>query len=252
MRIVLCAFGRAGIESLYFLLGNYNILKNDIYVFTHARDDNKDFVSHLNNLDIKYETRIVNSFVEELVSFNGDLLISAHYRNIIKNNVLDLFRGRAINVHPSLLPKYRGTFSSVWAIINDEKYTGITFHFMNEKVDDGNIILQKKVIISSDDTAFSLHNKLISISVFFLGDAIDKVMDGFKGHPQEGEVSYFPRILPFNGQIELNRSNKDEVRSFVRAMHYPPHAPACVLYKGVTYKVRNIEELDVLLSDDHE
>ena len=252
MRLVLCAYGRAGVESIHFLLSKYNLSSSDILVFTHERSDNQILITHLNNLEIKFETRSINNFLSKLEQFEGDLLISMHYRNIISGDVLKLFNGKAINVHPSLLPKYRGALSSVWAIINNEKFTGVSYHFMNEKIDDVKIIIQKKICISKEDTAFSLYHKLISISIYYLKDAIDLVMNGYEGSSQIGVKSYYGRTLPCGGQIELNDSNFEKVERFVRAMNFPSYTPALVLYNGDLHHVSTTKQLVNLINSNVE
>ena len=81
---------------------------------------------------------------------------------LIPEKILSISNLGGVNLHPSLLPKYRGAFSCPWAIINGEKTTGITYHYMNKKFDDGNIILQKSVKITKEETAFSLYNTLLT------------------------------------------------------------------------------------------
>jgi UDP-4-amino-4-deoxy-L-arabinose formyltransferase/UDP-glucuronic acid dehydrogenase (UDP-4-keto-hexauronic acid decarboxylating) len=252
MKIILCAFGRAGIESIYYLLGNVGILISDLLVFTHNRNDNEDLINHLINLEIKFETKNINSSIDELNNFKGNILISMYYRNIISKEVIELVKGKAFNVHPSLLPKYRGAFSSVWAIINNEKHTGVTFHYMNEKIDDGKIIIQKKIRIEEEDTAFSLYHKLISISIFFLGEAIKLVMDGFEGELQVGEKSYYGRSLPYDGKMELNQGNVDLAIRFIRAMNFSTHCPAKIIYNGTIHEIQYVRELRHILNTSYE
>ena len=107
------------------------------------------------------------------------------------------------NLHPSLLPKYRGCFSAPWAIINGESKSGITYHHMNGKFDDDNIILQETIDISDEETGYSLFQKLLHLGVSRFEKSFDLVVrEKYKGSPQIGEPSYFPRKVPYDGYID--------------------------------------------------
>jgi folate-dependent phosphoribosylglycinamide formyltransferase PurN len=80
---------------------------------------------------------------------------------ILSKNFIKRFKGKILNIHPSLLPKYKGLNTHQRAISNNEKYSGCTVHFVNSRLDSGKIILQKKVKISKFDTAKSLANKIL-------------------------------------------------------------------------------------------
>ena len=150
--------------------------------------------------------------------------MSFHYRKKIPNKILNIPKYGSINAHPSILPKYAGCFSSVWALFNNEKKTGITFHYMKKKFDSGNILLQDIINIKKNDTAFSLFHKLVKLSlknlfsVFYLA-----IYENNKGKPQDlTKRTYYPRKLPNNGILNKlwSKSKKD---LFYRAMHFPPY-----------------------------
>ena len=93
------------------------------------------------------------------------MFISIYYRLLIPYSIISLAKYSGINMHPSYLPFYKGAFSNSWAIINGEKFTGITFHYMTDKIDSGNIIFQKKINITKNDTAYSLYLKQLYITL---------------------------------------------------------------------------------------
>lgn len=238
MKIVYCGFGRAGLECFYQLVNSLNIEMCNVMVFTHDVEENREFITHLKNNNVTYFFDSVNSHYEELASFTPDLLLSVYYRFIIKSEVLQLVNYKAMNLHPSLLPSYRGTKSSVWALINGEKETGISFHYITEVVDDGKIILQKKINILDTDTAYSLYNKLISLFVLYFSVALNRLINNYEGEVQKGQVSYYKRELPFGGERSFNEITYDEARQFVRAMYFPP-------YKGAFFSSNDQEKIEI-------
>jgi len=238
MKIVFCGFGRAGLECFYQLINSLNVELENIVVFTHEAEENSEFITHLNNNNVTYFLDSVNKHYEYLYDFKVDLLLSVYYRFIIKSEILKLVKYKAMNLHPSLLPAYRGTKSSVWALLNKEKETGISFHYITEEVDDGNIILQKKIDILDNDTAYSLYNKLISVFIQNFPEALHRLLNNYVGKKQIGKVSYHKRELPFNGEKIFNEITYSEAKQFVKAMYFPP-------YKGAFFSSRNHEKVEV-------
>lgn len=244
MKIIYCCYGRAGIECFYQIVNTLNIKFDDIIVFTHDTNDNKDLISHLKHNKIKFFFDNINKKHRSLLKFNGDFLISVYYRYIINPKILKLINYKAMNLHPSLLPAYRGTKSSVWALINNEKMTGITFHYINKKIDEGKIILQKKIKIYEHDTAYSLYHKLISLFTKNFDKALIRLIKNYKGKKQKGKVSYYKRKLPFKGIRNFNEITYDEGKQFVKAMYFPGYDGALFKYKNLKkIQIRNVEDL---------
>jgi len=243
MKIVYCGFGRAGTQCLLQLLKEgYSC--SSIYVYTHDDEFNKDFLILLENLKISYTFQSINKSISELISFNGDILLSVYYKFIIKKEILSLFNGKSMNCHPSLLPDYKGCFSSVWALLNKEKQTGISFHYMLPEVDEGNIILQKKIDILKEDTAYSLYQKLITIfsNNFIL--AFNLLLKNHKGVSQKNLKSqnrYYGRNLPLNGVMEIKNADNESIEQFIKAMYFPPFSPAKFLLNGEEVKSINLK-----------
>ena len=90
-----------------------------------------------------------------------NLICLAGFMKILSNNFIEKFNGKILNIHPSLLPKYKGLDTHKRVIKNNEKYSGCTVHFVNSKLDSGQIILQKKVKIKKFDTPKSLAKKIL-------------------------------------------------------------------------------------------
>lgn len=112
-------------------------------------------------------------FIKELKSYSPDIIVVAAFGQILPKEILDLPKYGCINVHTSLLPRYRGASPIQWAIINGDKKTGITIMHMDIGLDTGDIILQKEVIIDKKETAQTLHDKLAVCGGKLVLEAID-------------------------------------------------------------------------------
>ena len=112
---------------------------------------------------INYKNRIIaeKKIISEIKSKKIKLICLAGFMKILSKDFITSFKGKILNIHPSLLPKYKGLNTHQRAISNNEKYSGCTVHFVNSRLDSGKIILQKKVKISKLDTAKSLSKKIL-------------------------------------------------------------------------------------------
>ena len=215
----------------------------DIGLLTHPVDDrNRPLLAYAqaHAIEIVEWGRDLKQCVTWVESRRPDLLFSLHFRSRIPEEILSIPAQGAVNLHPSLLPEYRGCFSVPWAIINGEDTTGFSYHYMEEEFDAGDIVLQETVEIRDNDTAFSLFHRLIARGMQAFESVVDTAMSGRSGTPQQGEGSYYGRRLPYDGQIDPEWA-EDEVERFIRAMDFPPHSGASLCLKGRTYQVDTIE-----------
>ena len=102
-----------------------------------------------------------NKILQELKKNKIELICLAGFMKILSKSFIENFHGRILNIHPSLLPKYKGLNTHQKVIKNNEKYSGCTVHFVNSKVDSGQIVLQKKVKIDKSDTPKTLAKKIL-------------------------------------------------------------------------------------------
>jgi methionyl-tRNA formyltransferase len=221
--LVLCIYGRAGFEAINQIILNKNFGYSRIIVFSHE-ENNEQLLTFVKTLNIELYTDSINKHKDKLDGLKG-FLLSIHYRHIISPEVLHAFDGPKVNLHPSLLPNYKGCFSSTWAIINNEKHTGITYHMMTKNIDEGNILLQESIDITDTDTSYSLFHKLVTLGISRLGNVFRSINSGCVGIPQEGKGSYYPRKLPYEGKIKNEWDDSFKTR-FIRAMIFPPFPPA--------------------------
>ena len=134
--------------------------------------------SNINNIVIKYSNR--KSFEDRLFKLlmknNVDLICLAGFMKILSGRFIKKFNKPILNIHPSLLPKYKGLNTHNKAIQNKDKYSGATVHIVNEKLDSGKIILQKRVKILKSDSGKSLEKKILKIEHKIYSKAIIKFL----------------------------------------------------------------------------
>jgi len=121
---------------------------------------------------INSEIRILNDLYKE----NINIICLAGFMRILTTNFIKKFRGKIINIHPSLLPKYKGLNTHQRALDNKEKYSGCTVHFVNSKLDAGKIILQKKVKIFKNDTSEKLSKRILKQEHLLYPKALEKII----------------------------------------------------------------------------
>ncbi len=120
--------------------------------------------------------KIENKILIELEKRNIDLICLAGFMKILSKNFIKKFKGKILNIHPSLLPKYKGLNTHARAIANKEKISGCTVHLVNSKLDSGKIILQKKVKIYKKDTIETLRKKILKQEHILYPKAIKKLI----------------------------------------------------------------------------
>jgi len=155
----------------------------------------------------------------EILNSKPDLIIVAAYGQILPKEILDIPKRGSLNVHPSLLPKYRGASPIQYAILNGEKKTGVTIILMDEKMDRGPILNQRALEIKEDETSTTLHRKLANLGASLLMETITKWMQGtIKSHPQDDAEATYTKILTReDGKINWKKTAKDlerEIRAF--------------------------------------
>ena len=168
-------------------------------------------------------------FVNHIKKLNADIIVVVAFR-ILPDEVISAARLGAINLHASLLPKYRGAAPINWALINGDKQTGITVFQIKPKVDTGDIILQQTVKIAERDTYGDLYNHLSQIGAPALVTVLDKLENGVaKAIPQDDSlVSKAPKIFPQMGKISWS-NNAESIKNQIHGLS---PAPGAYVYFG--------------------
>ena len=159
------------------------------------------------------------SFVQVLRDIAPDVIVVVAFGQILKNNILSLPKYGCINVHASLLPKYRGASPIQWAVINGEKETGITIMHMDAGIDTGDMILQKKIALAPDETAGSLFDRLTEMAGPTLIEALKSIEDGTAvSTPQNNdEATYVSMLKKSMGHLSFEHS-AEELERLIRGL----------------------------------
>ncbi len=154
-----------------------------------------------------------------------DLFVVAAYGQILPKSVLDIPKYGAVNVHASLLPKYRGAAPIAWAILKGEEVTGVTTMMMDEGMDTGDILLQKSIPIEEDETGETLHEKLAALGSQLLLETVEKMKAGdLRAIPQNHSMATnAPSLKKTNGRIDWGKE-AIEIHRQVRALNPWPGA----------------------------
>jgi methionyl-tRNA formyltransferase len=161
----------------------------------------------------------------EIQDSKTDLIITAAYSQILPKEILDIPKKGSLNVHPSLLPKHRGSSPIQYAILNGDKKTGVTITLMDEKIDHGSILNQRALEIEENETAATLYQKLANLGTGLLMETIPKWMEGMiKPHPQDDAQATYTKILTReDGRINWKKTAPDLERE-IRAFDYWPES----------------------------
>ncbi|MFA5188342.1 MAG: methionyl-tRNA formyltransferase [Patescibacteria group bacterium] len=175
-----------------------------------------------NQIDVLQPDKIKGNtgFIQKVKALEPDLIIIAAYGLILPKEILDMPKYKVINVHASLLPKYRGASPIQAAILNGDKETGVTIMLVNEKMDEGDILTQEKVKIMPEETSESLHAKLSVLGTKLLMETLPKWLDK-EIRPQkqdDSQATYCKLISKEDGQINWQKSAL-EIERQVRALN---------------------------------
>jgi len=181
--------------------------------------------------------------LKRLKEFNPDIILVVAYGQILSRHILNIPKMGCINIHGSFLPKYRGAAPINRVIINGEKETGITFMFMNEKVDAGDIIFQEKIDIFPDETCGELYYRLSALSADSLPKLLKKIKSGkIKGIPQDIKLVTFARKMnKEDGKIDWSDKG-EKIYNLIRGTI--PYPGAFTYYQGRKLKITRTRFLE--------
>ena len=208
-----------------------------------AYGDFKSFVEKIGLNFIEYDKLTDEKLVAEIKALKADIAVVCSFNYKVPKVLLDSVKGGFINVHPSLLPKYRGAnpYSSV--IINGEAETGVTLHFMDEGFDTGDLISQKKVSISEKETMGTIFNRLNILAFEMLHEAlcIFEENDLRRIKQPQGEYALGNSIEGEAQIIDFSKSAQ-EIERFIRGLN--PFLCAVTNLRGNFVKIHSAEYLD--------
>jgi methionyl-tRNA formyltransferase len=236
MKIIYCGCGRFGIESLNALKASRHPI---LHIITHPEkqagrgqklcaNDAEQWAKQ-NNVPFTAVEDINNPNCIELIKkFSSDLLVVIAFGQKISPEIIKIPPKGAINVHGSLLPKYRGAAPINWAIISGETETGVSIITLADKMDAGEILAQAKIKIADDDTADKIHDSLAELAAPLLIETIDKIESGAATYTKQDNsiASKEPKLKKTDGIIDFSMSSQ-QIHNKVRGLWPWPAVQAC-------------------------
>jgi methionyl-tRNA formyltransferase len=212
------------------ILDCLNSVSNVCAVFTRPDDGTNEHISSVKEYTVSKNIPVFQPTKKELYGYTDlmhdicpDLIVVCGYKYIIPKEIFSIVKGGSINIHPSMLPLYRGQHVINWAMIDGESETGVTLHFLEETLDSGSIIAQKSVPIYFEDNAKDVHDRIYYEACVLLKDVIAEYKLGkpLVGKTQDSSIATFynPR-KPEDGRINWNQSSMS-IYNFIRALSKP-------------------------------
>ncbi len=236
MKAIVFAYHDIGCVGLQALVdAGYDV--QAVFTHTDSPNENQFFSSVARqgaelNLPV-YAPEDVNHplWVDRIRALQPDIIFSFYYRNMLSEEILSLAPQGGFNLHGSLLPRYRGRAPVNWALLNGETETGVTLHKMVKRPDAGDIVGQRKVAITGDDTALKLHAKVREAAKALLTDLLPEMKAGniTLTAQDESQASYFGRRTAADGEIHWHKS-VTEINNLIRAVTEP--YPGAFSYLG--------------------
>ena len=179
-------------------------------------------------------------FIEKIKSINPDVICVVAYGKILPKEILEIPKYGCINVHASLLPKYRGAAPIQWAVLNGDKETGITTMYMDIGMDTGDMILTQKVQIGENETTGELWERLSKIGGNLLVETLNQIEKGIAPRiPQEGEYTMAPMLEKEMSKIDWENKTAEEIKNLVRGLN--PIMGAYTFLNGKKIKFWKVE-----------
>lgn len=182
-------------------------------------------------------------FIEKLKTYDAELIAVTAFGQILPEEILNMPKYGCVNVHGSLLPKYRGAAPLQWSVINGEQQTGVTTMYMAKGMDTGDMLLKQSITILPNDTYGSIHDKLCVIGAELLLKTIEGLQKGTleRVAQNEKEASYAPMITKETGHIDWTKKSQ-EIICLIHGLD--PAPTAYTVYNGEMLKIWQAENTE--------
>lgn len=192
-------------------------------------------------------------FVEKIKSLNPDVICVVAYGKILPKEILEIPRYGCINVHGSLLPKYRGAAPIQWAVLNGDKETGVTTMYMDVGMDTGDMILKEKVEIGEDETTGELWDRLSKIGAKLLVETLKQIEEGTAPREKQGEeFTMAPMLNKEMSKINWDEQTAQNIKNLVRGLNPIMGAYAFLDEKKIKFWKVDIAKQDEIIADNIE
>lgn len=190
-------------------------------------------------------------FIQEIKNLNPDLICVVAYGKILPKEILDIPQYGCINVHGSLLPKYRGAAPIQWAVLNGDTVTGVTTMYMDVGMDTGDMILKEEVTIGKDETTGELWERLSKIGGELLVKTIKQIEDKTAPRiPQGNDYTMAPMLSKEMSKIDWNTRTSKKIKNLVRGLN--PIMGAYTMYQGKKIKLWKVDIVDENVAETKE
>ena len=191
-------------------------------------------------------------FINEIKKLNPDIICVVAYGKILPKEILEIPKLGCINVHASLLPKYRGAAPIQWAILNGDKTTGVTTMYMDEGMDTGDMILKKEVEIADNETTGELWNRLSKIGGELLVETLEQIQSGTVPREKQGEdFTVAPMLNKEMAKIDWDNKSATEIKNLIRGLNPIMGAYSYLNGKKLKFwKVDIANSLNIIVDND--
>ena len=219
----------------------FKLFLHDLFTTSHDLTLIKKYKLH----EIKCKSANSEKFRRELLRLNTDIMFVGTWREKITKKTFDIPRIASINVHPSFLPAYRGPNPYLQSIKHMEKYSGVTFHLIDENFDTGAVIAQKRIEILPDDTGKELRAKTVFEARILITEVLKRLeFNIIKPIKQdESKASYYPNISEEEMMLDFTQKTAEEMHAHIRALH--PWLP-CYITIGEKFYITNPYKLKII------
>ncbi|WP_077367347.1 methionyl-tRNA formyltransferase [Anaerosalibacter sp. Marseille-P3206] len=192
-----------------------------------------------------FQPKDINSeeSIKKIRDIQPDFIVVAAYGQILKEEILSIPKYGCINIHASLLPRYRGAAPINWVIINGESETGITIMKMGKGLDTGDILLKESIPITEEDDSITIHDKLSNLGGNLIVKALKGVKEGYINPVEQdhSKANYAPMIYKKMGRIDWSKSG-EEIVNFIRGLK--PWPFAYTFYNDLNIKIHKARVTD--------
>lgn len=190
-------------------------------------------LSHVRNLGARHDLPVLVQprfqspeyveFVQAFDALSPELVLCNSYSMVLRPDILTCVAGKAVNLHAALLPRNRGPNPIQWALIHGERETGVTLHYMSDRVDAGDIIAQERISISDEDTWVTLRDRLDPVMRQLLAQELPRLLAGSgKRSPQDDSCATTnTRLTPESPRIDFVRMTDRQIFDLIRAQVRP-------------------------------
>ena len=238
-RIVLFGCQQIAVDFIESIINKSDINLLSVYTYELPLDKTYGYASVYDkcielNIPCEKPQRITNKIIDDIAELQPDYILSVYYRKIFPKKLLSIPKDGCINIHPSMLPEYRGPVPTAWAIMNGETEFGITLHLMDEGIDTGDILVQEIFEIGEEETGYELYTRGMDLGAKMLDKHIEDVLYGrVIATPQKGIGSYYGKL---KGKHTINwRDKAENIKNMIRIHAFPYNSAETILFNHYVF-----------------